>query len=98
MLSLTALTVTAIDVSSPDTAQARITKAEMKQKVREKLQQLREKAGLSKKEESDNGKASSPPPLSTKDSKVPLDIEPAPFPLPNPPQSSNQSVVEVTFL
>ncbi|KAJ8447657.1 hypothetical protein Cgig2_031711 [Carnegiea gigantea] len=98
MLSLIALSVTAIGMSSPETAEARMSKAEMKRKIREKLQQLREKASLSKKEESDKAKPLSPhPPSTKKDNKLPLDLEPAPFPLPNPPQNSNKSTVEVTF-
>lgn len=88
--------MTGIGVSStPEIAEARITKKEMRKKILEKLEKLREKAGLSKGKEDDKVKSPSKSP-STKKENV-LILEP-PFPLPNPPQGLENSLVETTLL
>ncbi|KAI3714355.1 hypothetical protein L1987_72953 [Smallanthus sonchifolius] len=63
-LFLTAASVSAVTLSSPKPAEARISKAEMKKMILEKLKILREKVGLSKQETEENEKiaSSSPPP------------------------------------
>lgn len=96
LICLTTLSVSGIGVSSsPEIAEARITKKEMRQKIKEKLDMLREKAGLSKRKKKDKEKSPSPPP-STKENILPL--EPSPLPLPIPPQAIEKSLVEVTLL
>ncbi|KAH9617623.1 hypothetical protein KSS87_006086 [Heliosperma pusillum] len=57
IISLTTLASAAISISSPNTAEARISKGEMRRKIKEKLELLREKAGVSKQKESNKEKS-----------------------------------------
>ncbi|KAF5778610.1 hypothetical protein HanXRQr2_Chr12g0549521 [Helianthus annuus] len=59
-LFLTAASFSAVTLSTPKPAAARITKAEMKKMILEKLKLLREKVGLSKPEAEENEKVESP--------------------------------------
>ncbi|XP_050373260.1 uncharacterized protein LOC126790925 [Argentina anserina] len=63
MLSLPAATLAAVTLFSAEPAEARIVKLEIKRKIREKLEMLREKAGLSKPKNNEGKQpaASSPP-------------------------------------
>ncbi|KAL8161273.1 hypothetical protein V2J09_012762 [Rumex salicifolius] len=70
-LGLTAVFLT----GATGNAEARVVKPEIRRKIREKLEMLREKAGLSKKK--DDTKKAPPPPLM-----------PPPLPLPTLPESS----------
>ncbi|KAI7754972.1 hypothetical protein M8C21_005618 [Ambrosia artemisiifolia] len=61
-LFLTAASFSVVTLSSPKPAAARISKAEMKKMILEKLKFLREKVGLSKPEPEETEKVASPPP------------------------------------
>lgn len=69
MLVLAAQTFSAITFWSIEPAEARISRSETKRKILEKLEQLREKAGISKPKD-DSGKNPSPQPPSGKDGNL----------------------------
>ncbi|EXC04503.1 hypothetical protein L484_001668 [Morus notabilis] len=69
MLVLAAQTFSAITFWSIEPAEARISRSETKRKILEKLEQLREKAGISKPKD-DSEKIPSPQPPSGKDGNL----------------------------
>ncbi|GMI87656.1 hypothetical protein HRI_002434900 [Hibiscus trionum] len=76
----------------PEPAEARMSRQEMKKKIMEKLEELREKAGLSKPKTEKNGMKKSPTEPSPKDNnKSPT----FPLPLP-PPEGTAAPLVEAT--
>ncbi|KAK9935259.1 hypothetical protein M0R45_022369 [Rubus argutus] len=77
MLSLPTATVAALTLFSVGPAEARIVKPEIRRKIQEKLEMLREKAGVSKPKTND-GKESSP----LSEDKTLLSSPPAPLPSP----------------
>lgn len=95
LICLTTLSASGIGISSPKVAEARMTKDEIRRKIKEKFEMLREKAGLSRRKENDKEKSPSTPPSTKKEKSLPL--EPPPLPLPNPPQGFKKSLVEVTL-
>ncbi|KAL4569414.1 hypothetical protein LXL04_025050 [Taraxacum kok-saghyz] len=105
-LFLTAGSLTAVTLSSPKPAEARMSRNEMKTIILEKLRKLREKVGLSKPETDDNKKTAAPTPPSAKKeapaSPVPAEKEIPVPPHPEPPlpnlQNDKKAVVEATIL
>ncbi|XP_062111073.1 uncharacterized protein LOC133822679 [Humulus lupulus] len=69
MICLTAQTMSLATFWSAQPAEARISKSDMKRKILEKLQQLREKAGFAKPKD-EKGENSSPEPPSGKDGNL----------------------------
>lgn len=76
---------------STDPVEARVVKPEIRKKIREKLDMLREKAGLSK-PKNENGTKISPEQPSAKEKKFPPFVPPVPSP------SSIGPLVEATTL
>ncbi|CAH1414122.1 unnamed protein product [Lactuca virosa] len=103
-LFLTAGSLSAVTLSSsPQPAEARMSKTEMKKMILEKFKKLREKIGLSKPETEENEKVPYPtptPPTAKKEapaSPIPSEkVIPVP-PLPNL-QNDKKTVVEATIL
>lgn len=93
-LCLTAATTLAgANLFKPEPAEARVKKPEIRKKIMEKLEWLREKAGLSK-QKADNGENTTPPPaplVKEKEKLLPLP------PLPNLQKSADKSLVEATL-
>lgn len=67
ILGLTSLSTTATAICSPQIAEARIMEAEMFSKIKETIEMLIEKVGLSKRKENDEEKLPPVPPPSTKE-------------------------------
>jgi hypothetical protein len=84
------LTAGALMSGATDPAEARVVKPEIRRKIREKLDMLREKAGLSKPKNEDGIKISPEQP-SAKEKKLP------PLPPPVPSLSSIGPLVEATL-
>lgn len=84
--------LTAGILSGPtEPVEARVVKPEIRRKIREKLDMLREKAGLSKLK-NENGMKTPPAPPSAKEKELSL-LPPLPIPSPN----SKKPLVEATL-
>ncbi|KAK9052217.1 hypothetical protein SSX86_028845 [Deinandra increscens subsp. villosa] len=99
---LTAASFSAVTLSSPKPAEARISKTEMKKMILEKFKILREKVGLSEKEPEKNAKITSPsPPIADKKTSPPATSAPSagehkmtvPPELPLPSIQNNKKIV-----
>ncbi|KAI3699041.1 hypothetical protein L2E82_43036 [Cichorium intybus] len=86
-LFLAAGSITAVNLSSPNPAEARMSRSEIKKVILEKLRKLREKIGLSKPETEENEKiAAATPPIAKKEtpaSPVPSEKETPASPVPS---------------
>lgn len=84
------LTAGALSGGTTDPVEARVVKPEIRRKIREKLEMLREKAGLSKPKNENGMKTSSEQP-SAKDKKLPPLLPPIPSP------NSKEPLVQATL-
>ncbi|KAL7610197.1 hypothetical protein Lser_V15G11702 [Lactuca serriola] len=101
-LFLTAGSLSAVTLSSsPQPAEARMSKTEMKKMILEKFKKLREKIGLSKPETEENEKVPDPTPPTAK-KEAPASPIPSEKVIPIPPlpnlQNDKKTVVEATIL